>query len=101
MSVKIVLQNAVAQLEAQKTKTFADAKAKKLTELTPTFDTYKQEQQAKYDEAVASLKTAFDKSITTKQEEIETQAKAYADVEVATIDNSITQLTKMIEAAED
>lgn len=101
MSVKIVLQNTVAQLETQKTKAYDEAKMLMLAQTKPILDEYRKTEQAKYEEAVTALKTALDNAIAEKQSEVEAQAKVYAETKVAKIDNSIAELKKLIETAED
>lgn len=101
MSVKIVLQNAKAQLEAQKVKAYQEAYNEKYAELKPHIDTYSVEKKKEYDEAVVALKGAFDEAINAKKAEVESLSANYATVKVATIDNSIAELDAMISKAKD
>lgn len=95
MSVKIVLDNAIAQLNAQKTKAYNDALATMTTQLAPELDAFKATKRKEYDETVAQLKGAFDAAIAEKQAAINAQAKVYADAAVAQIDATIAELQKL------
>ena len=95
MSVKIVLDNAIAQLNAQKTKAYNDALTTMTVQLNPELDAYKAAKKKEYDETVAQLKAAYDAAIAEKQSAINSQAKAYAETAVAQIDATIVQLQKL------
>lgn len=95
MSVKIVLDNAIAQLNAQKTKAYNDALTTMTVQLTPELDAYKAAKKKEYDETVAQLKTAYDAAIAEKQAAINAQAKVFADNAVSKIDATIAELQKL------
>ena len=95
MSVKIVLDNAIAQLNAQKSKAYNDALTTMTVQLNPDLDAYKAAKKKEYDETVAQLKAAYDAAISEKQAAINAQAKVYADNAVAKIDNTIAELQKL------
>ena len=100
MSVRIVLQNAKTQLEAQKQKVYNDAYQAKYADLKTQLDDYTIEKKREYDEAVLTLKAAFDEAINAKKAEFENLASSYADVQVSVIDKSISDLQVMIDNAE-
>ena len=101
MGVRIILQNAKAQLEAQKQKVYQDAYSSKKEELKPQLDAYVVEKKKDYDDAVVRLKTAFDEAVSAKNKEVEALAASYASIKQSTIDNSIKELDEMIATAED
>ena len=96
MSVNIILQNAIAQLEAQKAKKIEEASNVKAAELKADFESYKQQKQAEYDEAVATLKMSFDATIAAKQAEISAQVSTYASTQAILLDKKIEQLKQML-----
>lgn len=100
MSVKIVLENAKAQLEAQKKKEFDTAYNAKYAELAPDLTAFKNEAQKQYDEAVKALEVAREKSVATKTAEIEEKASAFANSKSSEIDGMISNLQAMIEKTE-
>lgn len=97
MSVKIVLQNAIAQLEAQKSQQNAELKRIKAAELKIEFDSYKQQKQQEYDTAVATLKSSLDAALVEKQVEIDTKINTYVDMQSTSLDVKIAQLQKMLD----
>lgn len=101
MGVRIVLQNAKAQLEAQKQKVYQDAYNERYDELKPQIDAYTLEKKQEYDEAVVMLRGAYEEAVTAKKVECESLASGYAQMKMAVVDNSIAELNKMIEKAED
>ena len=101
MSVKVVLENAKVQLEAQKKRIVAEAHDKKYAELKPSLDEYTKLKAQEKAEAEASLNASYQKAIASKEAEIEAQANLYANSEVAIIDNQISQLEEMIKNAQN
>lgn len=99
MSVKIVLENAKAQLEAQKSKAYADAKAQAIARLKPEYDAYVANKKAEYDEAVKTLTVAYENALAEKKATDEIAACAYADTQVGVINSSIEQLQKLIDGS--
>lgn len=95
-AVKNVLQNAIAELEAQKSVVYNDAKTKEEARLKPILDEYTTAKRQEYNETIAALQTALQKDIATKQADIATTADAVAQNAVASIDASIVELTKLL-----
>ena len=101
MSVKIVLENAKAQLEAQKKREFDSAFNVKYEELAPELAEFKQTTQKEFDEAVHALQETRDKAITAKVAESEGKATDYANTKSTEIDKMIANLQAMIEKTEE
>lgn len=97
MSVKVILENALSQLDAQKTQTYKQAYDAKTAELTSEYDAYRIAKKQEYDDAVLALKARYDAAMSAKKEEIDEKAKLYADIAVAAIDKNIADLKAMIE----
>lgn len=95
-AVKNVLQNAIAELEAQKGVAYNDAKAREEARLKPILDEYTAAKRQEYNETIAALQTALQKDIATKQADITATAEAVALSAVASIEASITELTKLL-----
>lgn len=100
MSVKIVLENAKAQLENQKKREFETSYNMKFEELAPELSEFKRVTQQQYDEAVRALQETRDKAISAKQAEIEDKAKSYANLKSSDIDGMIANLQAMIDKTE-
>ena len=100
MSVKIVLENAKAQLETQKKREFDVAYNAKYEELAPELGEFKKTAQTQYDEAVRALQETRDKAIQAKENEIAEKATAYAKTKSTELDGMIANLQAMIEKAE-
>lgn len=101
MSVKVVLQNAKTQLEAQKKGVYSRAYESRIGELKPTLDDYVKVKTEEKMQAEAALTEAYTRAIESKKSEIETQAEFYATAQCVPVDNTIKELEKMIESAEE
>ena len=97
MSVKIVLENAKAQLEAQKTKAYNEAKTQMIARLKPDFDVYAAQKKTEFDEAVKTLTDAYNNALTERKAADEARATNYAQSYVEKIDTSISQLQEIID----
>ena len=111
MAVKVVLENAKAQLEQQKAREFEVAKQAKMTELASEFNTFKAAKEKEYTDSISALKTAYDAAVLakkqaydevvkTKQTEINKQAEEYATGKAAVLEGLIAELQIMIEKTE-
>jgi hypothetical protein len=100
MSVKVVLENALAQLETQKAAVYKQAYDVKTTELNNEFEAYRVEKKQEYDDAIVALRTRYEAAIDAKKAEIDSKAKAYADVASASVDKNIADIKAMIERTE-
>lgn len=100
MSVKIILTNALTQLEAQKSQVYKTAYDAKTAELTAEYDAYRVEKKQEYDDAVIALKTRYENAMSAKKAEIDEKAKLYADIATATVDKNIADLKAMIDKTE-
>lgn len=96
MSVKIVLDNTIAQLTAQKTKAYNEAHSLMQAQLSADLDEFKKEKQAEYDETVAQLKQRFDAVVAAKQAVIDEQARAYAEKAVEKVEEAIATVQKLL-----
>ena len=103
----VVLQNAKAQLEAQKKKVFSDAYATAVAEKKTEIDEFKLSKQTAYtakvaelkktyDEALEALKKNLDEEVANKNAEIEAVAENYANTKVSETDNLIKQIDQLI-----
>ena len=100
MSVKVVLENALAQLEQQKASAYKQAYDVKKAELNNDFDAYRLEKKKEYDDAIVALRTRYEAAIEAKSAEIDSKAKAYAGVASASVDKNIADIKAMIERTE-
>lgn len=109
---KVILQNAKAQFEAQKQKTYNESYSAKYAELKTDYDTYAAEKNKEYTEEIAKLKTAYDAAVAAKRKAcddailvkktaIESTASIYANACVSKTDKYISQLNDMLSAMED
>lgn len=103
----IVLQNAKAQLEAQKQSEYDNAYASKYAELKPQEDTFIAQKQAEceaaiqeltaaYNEAVEEKKKHCDEAIATQKATIQATAAQYAGTRAANTDKLIAEIDKLI-----
>lgn len=103
----VVLQNAKAQLEAQKKKIYADAYDSAITDKKAEIDEFKSNKQTAYVAKVAELKKAYDEAlnemkknldeeVANKNAEIEAIAENYANTKVSETDNLIKQIDQLI-----
>lgn len=97
-AIKSVLQNAIAELEAQKSVVYDDAKAKEEARLKPILDEYVNSKRQEYNETVAALQTALQRDVSAKQADITVTAEAAAVAAVASIETSISELQKLLNA---
>lgn len=95
-AVRNVLQNAIAELEAQKNVVYNDAKAREEARLKPILDEYTTAKRQEYNETVATLQATLQKDIASKQADILTTAEAAAIAAAASIDASIAELQKLL-----
>ena len=100
MSVKVVLENALAQLEQQKASAYKQAYDVKKAELNNDFDAYRLEKKKEYDDAIVALRARYEAAIDAKSAEIDSKAKAYAGVASASVDKNIADIKAMIERTE-
>ena len=102
MSTRIVLQNAISQLEAQKNTTYQKEKEAKLLELQPQLSTYLDAKQKEKEEAIGEVTKSFTEAIAAKKNEINNIAEVFAATKVAAIDKTINEIKKLVDnAAED
>lgn len=97
MGIKIILQNAKAQLEAQKTKAYNDAKNQMLARSKADYDAFAAQKKSEYDEAVKALNEAYNNALTERKSADERTACEYAESYVGEINNSINQLQEIID----
>lgn len=111
MAVRIVLENAKAQLEAQKKREYAAAKEARLAELQTEYNEFKAEKDSELADAISELKAAYeaavvakqtqhDKVVSDREAEINRKAEEYATVKAAVLDGLIVDLQRMIDKTE-
>ena len=109
---KIVLHNANTQLEAQKQKIFNDAHAVRIAQLKGEIDAFVLEKTSEYnnalntlkkayDAAIAEKKKAFDDEIAQRKKTVEDVANAYAENQAAITQKLIDELQNIISKMED
>ena len=105
----IVLQNAKAQLEAQKQSEYDNAYASKYAELKSQEDAFVAQKQAECDAAIQKLTAAYneaveekkkhcDEAIATQKATIRATAAQYAGTRAANTDKLIAEIDKLIAA---
>lgn len=100
MSVKVILENALSQAEAQKTSVYNQAYNAKTAELASEYEAFKAVKKQEYDEAVLALKAKYDAAMSAKKEETDQKAKVYAELATNNVDKVIAELRTMIENTE-
>lgn len=100
-NIKVIFDNAIAQLEAQRTKVICAAKSARYAELKPAYDEYVAAKTAEYNEATAALKAAYDKAVDEKRTRLDAEATAYATQRAATLDVQIEALRKLAAESEN
>ena len=107
-ATKIVLQNAKAQLEAQKKTEYDNAYASKYAELKTQVDAFAAQKRQERDEAINQLTAAYNDAVEAKRKHcddainaqiatIDATAKNYADTRIAEIDKLIEQVAALAE----
>lgn len=108
---KIVLQNAKAQLEAQKKQEYDKAYSVRVSELRSAMDAYTLEKNKEYTDSVARLKAAYNEAVAEKKREmdeaiaarkatVESEACIYAAERAKTMDELIASVQLLIDKAE-
>lgn len=97
MSTKIILQNALTQLEAQRSQSYKNAYEAKTAELNGDLEAYRVEKRKEYDDAIIELKNRYECAINAKKDEIANKAKTYAEIVASDVDKNIADLKSMIE----
>lgn len=103
----IVLQNARAQLEAQKQSEYDNAYASKYAELKSQEDAFVAQKQAECDAAIQELTAAYneaveakkkhcDEAIATQKATIQATATQYASTRAADTDKLIAEIDRLI-----
>lgn len=103
----VVLQNAKAQLEAQKKKIYADAYASAIADKKAEIDEFKSNKQTAYaakleelkkayDEALNEMKKNLDEEVANKTAEVDAIAENFANMKVSETDNLIKQIEQLI-----
>lgn len=100
MSVKVILENAKAQLEAQKSKIYDEAKTTMIARLKPEYDTYVAQKKAERDEAIRTVTVAYENAIAEKRSSDEATACSYANAQTQAVVMSIERLNSMINDTE-
>lgn len=98
MSIKIVLENALAQLKAQKDEAYKNAYANKLAEYDSEFNEYRIQKQQELQDAENALKASYENALKAKKAEIEQKADYCAKLASGNVDKMIDDLQKMIDS---
>lgn len=96
MSAKIILQNALAQLEAERDNERAAAESVYKAQLKNELDAFTAEKQKEFDDTVALLKAKFDEAIAAKQAEHNELAQKYVINQNSDSDKRIEALKSLI-----
>ena len=100
MSVKIVLENAIAQLEAEKKNAESAVRQKKIAEYAGELQAFTANEKAKLDAAIIACRKAYDESIAAKNAEITAAIDVYVNDSVAAIDEKIEVFKEMLSKEE-
>lgn len=96
MSAKIILQNALAQLEAERDSERAAAESVYKAQLKSELDTFTATKQKELDDTIALLKAKFDETIAARQVELDELAQKYVATQNSDSDKRIEALKSLI-----
>lgn len=100
MSVKIVLENAIAQLEAEKKNAEAAIRKQKNAEFAGELQTFTNSEKKKLDAAIIACRKAYDESIARETAKIGAAVDMSVAEKVATIDDKIAIFKDMLSKEE-